>query len=208
MAKDDFRRIYNASEFPLLQGPLEAGFDIFKAQVNALDLNNEIGYFELVDRGGAVLFYWDEYPGEDDLNDVQGVVSAFVGGGTSEAPVEINNWDPVTAITTDLVLSIDYTTPPLAHGTYQVILNNTHRLQAETPNQGSRLFQRVDRSDGGAYEQNDHTTMFFTVSKNLPITFQVEAGQTIRVRTGVALITGAGGVAEVTGSRATIDKIS
>lgn len=207
MSIDDFKRYYNNPEdLPALVGPLSASFELLKAGIEGLPFNNPPSFVELVE-SATVLIHWTSYPGEIDLGRIKDYLDLFVGGATSDAPVEINAWDPVPALDTNVVLALDHTTPPLKKATYQVILNAMHRLQAETPAQGSRLFLRVDRSDGGAYEQNDHTTMFFTQAVNLPLTFTVEEGQTIRVRIGVALITGAGGVAEVTGARATIDKI-
>jgi hypothetical protein len=208
MAVDDFKRYYNNPEdFPVLVGSLSDSFQTLRAGIEGLALGVQPAYAELVE-SATVLLHWSSYPGQQTLDDIEEFFDQFVGGATSEAPIEINAWDAVVAPTTDMVYAIDFTTPPLKKATFQVILNAMHRLQAETPNQGSRLFLQVDRSDGASYPQNDHTTMFFTQAVNLPISFTVEEGQTIRVRIGIALITGAGGVAEVTGSRATIDKIS
>lgn len=207
MAIDEFKRYYhNPEDFPLLVGPVSSSFEFLKTGLQELPFNMYPSYVEQVD-SATVLVHWPAYPGEDDLLRVKNFFDAFVTGVTSDAPIEINNWDPVLATTQDVALAIDHTSPPLKTSTYQVILNAMHRMQADTPAQGSRLFLRVDRSDGGAYEQNDHTMMSFTQAVNLPITFTVTEGQTIRVRAGVALVTGAGGAAVITGARATIDRI-
>jgi hypothetical protein len=207
MAIDDFKRYYhNPDDFPLLVGSLESSWSLLRAGIEALDLGLDPSAVVQVD-SVTVLIQWGTYPGQETLDDITEFFNQFVGGATSEEPIELNAWDAVVAPTTDMVYAIDYTSPPLKKATFQVILNAQHRLQAETPSQGSRLLLQVDRSDGASYPQNDHTTMFFTQAVNLPLSFTVEEGQTIRVRIGVALITGAGGVAEVTMARATIDRI-
>ncbi len=200
--------LHRTPDFPVIVGSLEENRALFRARLAELNLSVPVSDVRVSSNGEALFVDWETFPSTQDRAAVVGAANIFVGTSTSEAPIEVNHWNAVLAPTTALALAVDITTPPLADGTYQVIANAMHRMVAEVAAQGSRATILIERSDGASYQQQDHTALAFTQSFNLPITFTVTPGQTIRARVGVQKITGAGGTAEMTGARVTIDKIA
>jgi hypothetical protein len=157
--------------------------------------------------GDSVIVEWSAIPLSADVTAIDAAIAAFVGGTTSNAPLEINSFGVATSTSTTPVTKIDVTTSPLDAGTYQVIWCSSLRMQAVAANTGIEGKIRITRSDGVFVEQDDAWDLANRHAFNGAITFTVLAGQTIRAFLTFSRL-GVSGTAEMSGARVTIDQLS
>lgn len=208
MADTSFRRFYHQFEFAALTGGLTASnVALLETALRALTLTVPIGSVSLVGSGAAVVVEWEALPVAADLAAVDAAVAAFTGGTTTSSPFEYNSFAASTTTSNTHQTKLDNTTPPLDAGTYQVIWNSTLRMQAVAANTGVEGKAAITRSDGVNVTQIDSWDLAQGHAFNGAITFQVQAGQTIRSVLTFARL-GASNTAEISGARITVDKIS
>lgn len=211
MAENSIKRYYPEADFV----GLLPGFAINAAQVallggivGGLALSTpvaEVRTFALGENTGAVV-EWEGLPSAADVALIDAAVAAFTGGTTTSAPIIQLSAAVATSASATPVTKIDFTTPPLDAGTYQVIWNTSLRMQAVIANTGVQADITLTRSDLVSVHQDDAWNLTNRHAFNGVITFEVLAGQTIR-----SLVTfqrlGASGTAEMSGVRVSIDKI-
>jgi hypothetical protein len=205
MADNSIRRIYRRADFTSLVGNIPLA--LLRTTLGALVLTVAIADVRFTPAEDGVIVEWFPLPVANDLVIVDAAVAAFVGGVTTSEPFEINSFAATTSNSAVAVDKVDFTTPQLSPGTYQVIWNSSLRMQAIIANTGVRATMRVTRSDGVFVEQTDGWDLTEPHGYNGALTFKILAGQTIRTRLQVVRL-GASGVAEISGVRITIDQIS
>jgi hypothetical protein len=199
VADTNIKRFYRREEFPLLNGPIP--LDLLSTTLGGLTLSVPIANLGITIPGGLVI-EWAAFPSTVDITAIDAAIAAFTGGTTTSTLAVQSNNGPVTASTATAVDVIDYTTPALSAGKYQVIWNSMFRLTATAANTGARAIATVS-----GVTQQAHWGEFLFTAYNGAATFERLAGQTIRVQLQIAKI-GAGAVnAEMTGARFSIDKI-
>lgn len=199
MAESNVRRFYRREEFTSLNGPIP--LELLSTELNGLTLSVPIADMRITTAGGLVL-EWAEFPSGADITAIDTAVAAFTGGETTSTLEVQSNAGPVTAGTSTPVDVIDFTTPPLSAGKYQVIWTSMFRLTATAANTGARAIVTV-----AGVTQQSHWGESLVTAYNGAATFERLAGQTIRVQLQIAKV-GAGAVnAEMTGARFSIDKI-
>jgi hypothetical protein len=199
VAESNIRRFYRREEFTALNGPIP--LDLLSTVLNDLTLSVPIADMRITTAGGLGL-EWAEFPSADDIEAIDAAIAAFTGGTTTSTLAVQSNNGPVTASTSTPVDVVDFTTPPLAGGKYQVIWNSMFRLTAVAASTGARAIVTV-----AGVTQQSHWGESLVTAYNGAATFERLAGQTIRVQLQIAKV-GAGAVnAEMTGARFSIDKI-
>jgi len=199
MAESNIRRFYRREEFVALNGPIP--LDLISTTLGDLTLSVPIANVAITAPGGLVI-EWADLPSPTDVAVIDAAIAAFVGGTTTSTLAVQTNNGPVTASSSTPVDVIDYTTPPLAAGKYQVIWTSMFRLTATAANTGARAIVTV-----AGVTQQAHWGEALVTAYNGAATFERVAGQTIRVQLQIAKV-GAGAVnAEMTGARFSIDKI-
>jgi hypothetical protein len=205
MAATNYTRIYLRAEFTALVGNIPIA--LLAAQLMALALTVPILDVRFTPLENGVIVEWNQFPSTADIAAVDAAVAAFVGGTTTSQPFEYNSFAVATSASSTSVVKINQTTPALDAGTYQVLWTTSTRMQAVIANTGVEGKIRLTRSDGVFVEQDDAWDRTNRHAFNGAITFQILAGQTI-----TSLLTfsrlGASGVAEMSGARVTVDKIS
>jgi hypothetical protein len=204
MGTFEIKKFFPRADFTSLP-PGEIPLALFQTHIGGLVWSVPIIDVFLIDAGLVV--QWAALPSEADDDQLDAAVISFVGGTTTSVPFEINSFATATSTSTTPVEKINFTTPALDAGTYQVIWTSSLRMQAVIANTGVEGKIRLTRSDGIFVEQDDAWALSNRHAYNGAITFGIEAGQTIH-----SLITfsrlGASGTAEMSGARLTIDKIS
>jgi hypothetical protein len=199
VADTNIRRFYRREEFVLLNGSIP--LDLLSTTLGGLTLSVPIANLSITVPGGLVI-EWAAFPSTADITAIDAAIAAFTGGNTTSTLAVQTNNGPVTASTATAVDVIDYTTPALSAGKYQVIWNSMFRLTATAANTGARAIATVS-----GVTQQAHWGETLVSAYNGAATFERLAGQTIRVQLQIAKI-GAGAVnAEITGARFSIDKI-
>jgi hypothetical protein len=186
VAETIIRRFYAREEFVALNGPIP--LDLLSTTLNGLT--------------GGLALEWADFPSGADITAINAAVAAFTGGTTTSTLEVQSNAGPVVATSSTPVNVIDFTTPALDAGKYQVIWSSMFRLTAVAASTGARAIVTVS-----GVTQQSHWGESLVTSYNGAATFERLAGQTIRVQLQIAKI-GAGAVnAEMTGARFSIDKI-
>jgi hypothetical protein len=181
---------------------------LLRSQLAALPLVVPITDARMMLLGEGVIVEWlGEPPTTQDRTDVRAKVAAFVGGVTTSEPFEYNSFAVATSVIATPTTKLDNTTPALDAGTYQVLWTTSTRMQAVIANTGVQADITLTRSDGVSVHQDDAWNLSNRHAFNGAITFQIAAGQTIRSQLTYQRL-GASGVAEMSGARVTVDKIS
>jgi hypothetical protein len=200
MALTTIQRFYRREEFVLLNGPLSV--PLFQTHLSGVVLSVPVANLELTS-GGGLRIQWEGHPSPEDILAIDGGVASFVGGVTTSAPIVQANAGPVIASNSTAVDAIDFTTPALDGGTYQVIWTSSYRLSAAAANTAARAIATIN-----SVSQQTHWGESVVCAYNGAATFVRNAGQVVRVQLQIAKI-GAGVVnAEMTNARFSIDKIS
>jgi len=208
MAENSFRRFYRREEFLALPPASDINVEVLGTVLGALALGAPIAEVRLTQPpGDGVVIEWLAPPTSGtDFPLVDAAIAAFAGGATTSAPIIQLSAAVATSTSATPTTKIDFTTPPLDAGTYQVIWNTSLRMQAVIANTGVQGDMTLTRSDGASVHQDDAWNLSNRHAFNGAITFSVLAGQTIR-----ALLTfsrlGASGTAEMSLARVSIDKI-
>lgn len=209
MSESSFRKFYAYTEFlavasnQLTPNP-EAfktflatyGFDVVPINVEAIG-------------NDTIMVEWTTFPSQADIPRLDAAVEEFTGGSTDE-PFEVESLDATSATTSNLVGVIDFTTPPLDSGTYQVTWNALVGMLATVANTGVRGVLTLTRTQGSdvvsrQWEHNwnlQQPQLFGSVT-----TFRCQSGATIRAHLQVAKLGAAAATAQMGGARVTIDKI-
>lgn len=205
MSFDQVSRFYQATEFPALVGTLERQM-LHAHLTTGASYTVPIADVQLTSSGG-VRIDWESIPTTSDLATLEARIATFTGGSVSSAPIELNQFAASTTTSAAHQTKVDYTTPPLAAGTYQVLWVSTLRMLAVAANTGIEGKVVITRSDNVSVQQTDAWDLANGHAFNGGITFVVAAGQTIRVQLTFARL-GASGTAEMSGARVTIDQLS
>lgn len=207
MSDDYFRRRYTQADFVALPTSIGEALPLLRTALAVLTLTEPVYDVRLDPSGAAAIVEWVALPTSGDLAAVNAAVAAFTGGSTTSAPIEINSFGAATSTSGTPTVKITHTTQPLDEGTYQVIWNSSIRMQAVIANTGVEGRIAIQRSDGASVSQSDAWDLANLHTFNGAITFVILAGQTIAVTLSFLRL-GASGVAEMSGARITIDKIS
>lgn len=200
MAFDGFRIAFPRTDFLALSGPVPLA--LLTTTLIALPLVSPIVDIRPLP-GDGVSVEWESLISAADRLMVVNAVSAFVGGATTSQPFTITNAGPVLAPNNTPVSVIDFTTPALDAGTYQVIWLAQHRLTVPASATASRAVVAVN-----GVTQQDHWPHEVVRAYNGAATFLRTTGQTIQVQLAIAKL-GAGAVsAEMTGARFILDRLS
>ncbi len=199
MAESNIRRFYRREEFTALNGPIP--LDLLSTTLNGLTLSVPIADMRITTAGGLSI-EWAAFPSGADITAIDAAIATFSGGTTTSTLAVQSNAGPVTASSSTPVDVIDFTTPPLSTGKYQVIWSSMFRLTGVAANTGARAIATVS-----GVTQQAHWGESLVTAYNGAATFERLAGQTIRVQLQIAKV-GAGVVsAEMTGARFSLDKI-
>lgn len=207
MADESFRKTYYTSDFTSLSGGIAENKPLLESALSALTLTVPVNEVRVALGGAAAIVEWQQLPAPADVAAVDAAVAAFTGGPTTSQPFEFNSFGASTTQSGTHQTKIDETTPPLDAGTYQVIWTSSLRMQAVAANTGVEGKIRLERSDGVFVEQDDAWDLANRHAFNGAITFQIQAGQTIRALLTFARL-GVSGTAEMSGARVTIDQIA
>ncbi len=213
MSDESFRKTFYSSEFTALGGALAANKDVIDAALASITppLTVPINETRLALGGAALIVEWATLPPSSDVAAVTAKVPTIVGVTTSSEPVELESLGVTSATDGTLVDKIDFTTPPLSKGTYQVIWDSLLGMLATVANTGVRGVITLTRTRGASSvsRQWEHNwTMQQPQLFGSGITFKCEAGDTIRARLQVAKVGAAAATAQMSMARITIDQIS
>lgn len=204
MAQSSFDRLYAREDLTLLVGSVP--IDLLRAMLLGVTLTEPISAVQLTTTQG-VLVKWTTIPSGADIAAVDAFMAGFVGGTTTSEPFEQESLGVTQATSGTLVDKLDFTTPPLSPGTYQMCWCSTLRMNPAGANSGVLGTVRITRSDAVFREQTDAWDLTAHHAYNGAITFKVLAGQTLNAKVSVSRI-GANGTAEMLGVRLTIDQLS
>jgi hypothetical protein len=202
MATSIFSRTYLVAEFVALGGPLDENRTLLQGALAALTLSVPVSSLELAPDGTEATLHFAGKPSDADLLAVDAAVAGFAG-----LPFAFNSFAATTSNSAVEVPKIQALTPTLNAGTYQVIWSSSLRMTPAAANSGVEGKIHIQRSDGVTLEQTDAWDLTSKHAFNGTITFQVDQGQSLQVALSVVRL-GAGGVAEMSGARVTVDKIS
>lgn len=207
MPNQTFRVVYERAEFLALVGN-EINLGILTTQLAALPLASPIVDVRLTNGSVGVIIEWNELISDADFDLVDNLIETFVGGTTTSAPFEIESLAATTSGTGAIVDKIDFTTPALDPGTYQVIWGSEIRITTLVAGTGVGARITLTRSDPVSRVWDDSWDLNFPHFFGGGITFQVTAGQTIRALLQFQKIGVPAVLAEISRARITIDKIS
>lgn len=203
-----FPRYYTRTDFAALSGPVP--IPLLTSSLRLLTLTLPVRDVRATLDGAVV--EWESLPPQADINAVDAAVAAFTGGATTAEPFELESLGVTNEAAGALVDKIDFTTPGLDAGTYQVLWAALVGMLATVTNAGVRGLITLTRMNGdgsGAvsrpWEHNWNLQQPQTFSGG--ITFKCTAGQKIRARLQVQKV-GAAATAQMASARITIDQIS
>ena len=208
MADESSKLTLYQSDFPVLVGSISENKGLFDTGLTTLGLEQSVNETRVAQGGAALIVEWATFASEADRDDVIAFALTFTGGTTSEAPIVAVNAGPVTAANATPVTVIDVTSPPLAEGTYQVVMSCQMRMQAEVSGEAARAILTLTTPPATPVPQQEHWGFAVNHAYNAVATFNRQAGQTIQVQLQIAEVGAGAGVAEITNARVTIDKIS
>ncbi len=214
MSDESFRKTYYSSEFTALGGAsLAENKSVIDAALLSITppLSVPINETRLALGGAALIVEWAALPLSADVAAVSAKIPTIVGVATTSAPIEIESLGITSATDGTLVDKIDFTTPPLSKGTYQVLWTSLVGMLATVANTGVRGVITLTRTRGATSvsRQWEHNwTMQQPQTFGCGITFQCEAGDTIRARLQVAKVGVAAATAQMATARITIDQLS
>lgn len=210
-AVDNFRRFYSRESFAAL-GSSEIDEIALHAHIEAEGLEVPIAIVHAHDSRGAAVEWGGDVPTEADKAKVDHAIATYAGGSLSRAPLEFLAWAPITALSQSLVEAVAFDTSPLEGGTYQVIGRASLRMLAVVAGQGAQLLFTLTRTGSPG---NPPVTIVLEDAwgeavKHAyaePITFTVRDGEQINGSIALRKITSAGGTAEISNVRVTIDRM-
>lgn len=206
MSNQNFRVIYERGEFLALVGSIN--LPLLIAQLNDLPLASPIVDIRLTTGTIGVAIEWDSLISDADFDLVDNLIATFVGGATTSEPFEIESLAASTDGGGGLITKIDFTTPPLDGGTYQVLWNAEIRTTTLVAGTGVGGRMTLTRSDPVSRVWDDSWDLNFPHLFGSGITFQVTSGQTIRALLQFQKIGAPAVLAEMSRARVTIDKIA
>jgi hypothetical protein len=205
MAETNYTRFYLREEFTALVGNIPIA--LFATVIGGLTLTVHPIDVRLTPQQHGVIIEWTAFPSTEDITAVDAAVAAFVGGTTTSEPFVTVNAGPITT-TGAAVDVIDFTSPPLDAGTYQIIFSSQFRMTAVVVGDAARALTIVTASPAGPSTQQDHWGEAVVKAYNGAATIKRSAGQTIRVQLQIQEVGPGVGTAEMTKARVTVDKIS
>ena len=210
MALTNINRFYQRADFVSLLPGFDLDVDQISAQLSSLSLTVPVANVERLSQNEGILVQWEVLPSNADIAAVDGAVAAFTGGVVSSSPVEVESLGVTTALTASLVNVIDVTSTPREKGKYLVTWNSLVATLAVIANTGVRGVVTLTRTRGATSvsRQWEHNW-------NLPqpqlfgsaLTFDCEAGDTIRVLLQVAKAGLLVATAQMAMARVTIDRV-
>lgn len=206
MSESTFRKYYAQTEF-LAMNTAPVNAEQFGTYLATLPIAQPVIDVRAVQQH-SISVEWADLPAQSDIDVVDQAVATFTAQPTTDEPFELNSFGATTATSSALVDKIDFTTPPLEPGTYQVLWVSMLRMVAAVAATGVRALITLTRSDGTSVQQESHWDLAQRVAFNGGLTFHVLAGQTIRAHLQVSKIGVAAATAEMSGARVTIDKIA
>jgi hypothetical protein len=199
-----FTRFYRMIDFVALAGEVAAP-DQFATYLATKPLGNPLLLVQSIPNQGLIV-QWPTWPGAGDIAIVDASVADYTAAPMTAAPIVINSSGSTTSASGVAVTKIDVTTPPRAKGTYGIDWACMIKITPVAANTGVLAKFKLIRSDGANVEWQDAWDLSQPHFFGSAVTFDVEAGHTIR-----ALLTlerlGASGIAEMWGARVSIDKI-
>jgi hypothetical protein len=162
--------------------------------------------------GAALIVDWAGLPSADDVQRVADLIPTIEGVATTSEPFEIESLGTTT--TTDTVTpvdKIDFATPPLDEGTYQVMWDCLVGMVATVANTGVKGIITLTRIRGASsvartwsHGWNQQEPQLFGSG----ITFKCQAGDRIRAQLQVLKLGAAAATAAMAMARITIDQIA
>src|SRR5690606_22190807 len=159
MAEESFRKTYYEHEFTALGGgSLAENKAVIDAALLQLDppLGTAVNEVRLALGGAAAIVEWTALPSAEDVGRVDALIPTIDGIVTTGEPFELEELAAVGATADDLVDVIDFTTPPLDGGTYQIMWASEVGMQATVANTGVRGVATFSRSDGATRKWEHH----------------------------------------------------
>jgi hypothetical protein len=187
MSFSQFHRFYGQADFAAL-GAGTINFPVLHANILAATAAEPPSLIEQTSINSVHLVWDPGAPAQSVLDASDAVVAAHVGALTTSQPFVATNNGPVTANSATPVSVIDL-------------------MQAAVAGERAQAISITTVSGGPARTQTSHTPLADTGAYNGSATFNILAGQTVRIQLQIAEIGGAAGVAEMTQARATIDKV-
>jgi hypothetical protein len=208
MSETTFRKYYAQTEFTAMAGEFVHA-EQFALYLTTLPLGLPAVDVRAV-QTHSVSVEWDDFPPPGDIAIVDAAVAAFVALPPTDEPLQAESLGITSATTSTLVDVIDVTTPPRDAGTYQVLWDCLVGMLATVANAGVRGLITLTRTQGSSvvtrqWEHNWNLQQPQTFSGG--ITFECEAGATIRARLQVAKIGAPAATAQMSVARITADKI-
>lgn len=199
MPADDFRIAFYRTDFRALMGPVP--LDLLTTELANLPLESRILDVRPIIDGG-VSVEWASHISVEDRQRVIDAVERFTASSTTSEPFTVAISAPVVSATATPVIALEFETPPLDAGTYQVLWLCEHRLTAPASSTASRALVQV-----GNIAQRDHCQNDWHRAFNGSATFQRRVGERLRMQAAIAKM-GAGAVsAELSSTRFIIDRI-
>jgi hypothetical protein len=208
MADNSFRRFYRRVDFVALALTADLNAGPLAIQINALALSTPVAEVRantlLAD---GIVIEWLSLPTLADFAAIDAVVAAFVGGSTAIQPFVVTVNSAVTTTSATPTNVIDFTTPTLDAGTYQIIFSSQFRLTTAVAGEAARALFVVTASPAAAVTQQDHSGDPVVKAYNGAVTLARAQGQTMRVQLQIAEVGPGVATAEMTQARITIDRI-
>ncbi len=207
MSETTFRKYYAQSEFVAMAG-VTVDASQFETFLSTVSLS--VPLVEAYEQNGFIAVEFGDLPSPTDLAAVDAAVAAFVAVPPTTEPLVVESLGITSAATSTLIDVIDVTTPPRDAGTYQVLWNCLVGMLATVASTGVRGVITLTRTQGAdvvsrQWEHNWNLQQPQTFSGG--ITFECQAGATIRARLQVAKIGVAAATAQMAVARITADKI-
>lgn len=205
MSQSEFDRHYRPSDF-LALGLGSVNYPILDLALAAATPSIPPRQAVPIDANRGAFVRWEGLPTEAELTAADAAIAAHAGTVTTSQPFVAVNAGPVTASSATTVGVIDMTTAPLDAGTYALDFSSMFRMQTAVSGERAQAISVVT-VNAVARTQTSHTPLADTGAYNGSATFNILAGQTVRIQLQIAEIGPGAGVAEMTQARATIDKV-
>ena len=206
MAFNEITRFWPRSDFVALGVGATIDIQLFQQHLASAVLSTPpVAVLHLP--GEGIRIDWETLPTEADLLAIDAKVASFAGGATSSAPMSVASAGVTTASNATPVDKLDFTTPPLAAGTYSITYTGQHRLQSAVAGDSAGVKLTLTFSGFPPFFQEDEWPFVLKHGYDYAVTGQVAAGQTVRVQAQVYKLGAGAAVAECSKARFTIDKI-
>jgi hypothetical protein len=206
MPASSFRRFYRRGDFTALPAG-EINVPVLVTALAALVFDVSIVDVSPLDFGDGVTIEWEGFPSVADVTALDAFIAAFIGGATTSQPFTTVSAAATTTTSATAVSKIDFTTPALDAGTYQIIFSSQFRMLANVAGEAARAISIITAAPAAPVDQQDHWGESVVKAYNGSATILRTAGQTIRVQLQIAEVGPGVGTAEMSKARVTIDKI-